>query len=46
MREIDFEKVNKFGYEQKDFWYPITTFGKEDESLNLCEKTSMIIMVV
>lgn len=41
MREIDFEKVNKFGYDEQGFEYPITSFSKHDVD---CKETAMIIM--
>lgn len=40
MREIDFEKVNKFGYDEQGFEYPITSFSKHD--VDLCKETAMI----
>lgn len=36
MREIDFEKVNKFGYDEQNFEYPITSFSKHD--VDLCKR--------
>lgn len=42
MREIDFEKVNKFGYDEQKIQYPITSFRKY--GTDLCKDTAMVIM--